>query len=220
MRLNLIIEALKMAPKGIISIPSELITEILKIGRFREYVPDMLVIGFFYDAVTDDYKVAIICSIPSHDCVYVDIYSGFNDLPIIVAFCLANEKFSEVSLPNDLDILIKCSVCELVNFDGKLAIYVDREIWLMKEYGVKESWTKIILHGLDGNLISLNKPRIFNYNEKILVVSDNQMLMYDIEEVKLCKHICASQNLRNLQIRGQLMFVESLMSLKSIGASC
>ncbi|XP_071703792.1 F-box/kelch-repeat protein At3g06240-like [Rutidosis leptorrhynchoides] len=214
-------------------------------------------IGFFYDAESNDYKVATICRVHRSSnihtiCIYVDVYSlgtntwtrvtdypykhrwtskpgglvngflhwiikGFNDLPILVAFCLANEKSSEVSLPNDLDILFKYHVSELVNFDGKLAIFVEGEIWLMKEYGVKESWTKITLHGLDETPISINELRIFNYNEKILLVGDNQMLMYDIEEGKLCKHMYASRNIGDLKVRA--MCVESLVSLKSSGTS-
>ncbi|XP_071705120.1 F-box/kelch-repeat protein At3g06240-like [Rutidosis leptorrhynchoides] len=177
-------------------------------------------VGFFYDAVTDEYKYHRWTSKPD------GFVNGFlhwitkgcpNDLPIIVAFCLANEKFSKVLTPNNFGILFKYD-CEVVNFDGKLAIFVDGEIWLMKEYGVKESWTKMILHGLDEIPISTYEPNIFNYNKKILVVSDNQMLMYDIEEGKLSKqHIYASQNLRGLQISA--VCVESLLSLKSSGTS-
>ncbi|XP_071713538.1 F-box/kelch-repeat protein At3g06240-like [Rutidosis leptorrhynchoides] len=136
-------------------------------------------IGFFYDAETDDYKVATIFRVHRSSnihtsCIYVDVYSlrtntwtrvtdypykhhewtskpdcfvngflhwiikGPNDLPIIVAFCLENEKFSEVLLPNDVGILSK-SEFKLYTFDGKLSIFSRAEIWLMKEYGVKES---------------------------------------------------------------------------------
>ncbi|XP_071705111.1 F-box protein CPR1-like [Rutidosis leptorrhynchoides] len=186
-------------------------------------------IGFFYDAETDDYKVVTIFRVHRSSnihtgCIYVDVYSlrtntwtrGPNDLPIIVAFCLSNEKFSEVPLPNDVGILSKYEF-KLYTFDGKLSIFRGVEIWLMKEYGVKESWTKIILHGLDETPISVHQPKIFNYNGKVLLVNNDQMLMYDIEEGKLCKHIYASQNLRGLQIN--VICVESLVSLKSSGAS-
>ncbi|XP_071715112.1 F-box/kelch-repeat protein At3g06240-like [Rutidosis leptorrhynchoides] len=144
------------------------------------------------------------------------VTKDYNNLPVTVAFCLANMKFSEVPSPNDCGILFKY-YCEVVTFNGKLAIFPDGEIWLMKEYGVKESWTKIILHGLDGTRISLIQPRIFSYNEKVLLVSVNQMSMYDTEEGKLCKHMYASRNLRGFNVSA--MCVESLISLKSSGTS-
>ena len=77
---------------------------------------------------------------------------GSNRIPVIVAFSLADEKFCEVPLPylyNDVYILSYTDHCKLVALGEKLAIYlmVKGEVWLMNEYGNKESWTKIVVHG-------------------------------------------------------------------------
>ncbi|XP_071688408.1 F-box/kelch-repeat protein At3g06240-like [Rutidosis leptorrhynchoides] len=89
----------------------------------------------------------------------------------IVAFSLTDEKFSEVPLPNDLDITFDDN-CKLYVLGGKLGIFLKSrgEVWLMNEYGVKESWTKIILNGFSNVLY---RPMIFYLNGRILLVGCN-----------------------------------------------
>ncbi|PWA58085.1 F-box associated interaction domain-containing protein [Artemisia annua] len=134
---------------------------------------------------------------------------------IIVAFSLADEKFSEVaspSLSNEDDIMMSDIDCKLVSVGEKLAIFVKirGEIWLMNEYGVKESWTKIVVHGL--NEIPLVEPVIFYDNGKILFVTCDLMVIYDVKEHTLCKSVDVSWNKRILEVRGT--YVESLVSPK------
>lgn len=64
--------------------------------------------------------------------------------PVIVAFSLAHEKFSEMPLHdlcNDVDLCFNSS--KLDNFGEKLALaifsFVKGEVWLMNEYGEKRN---------------------------------------------------------------------------------
>ncbi|GJX80866.1 F-box associated domain containing protein [Tanacetum coccineum] len=131
---------------------------------------------------------------------------------IIVAFSLSDEKFSEVASPglsNEGDIRMSDD-CKLVSVGEKLAIYIEitGEIWLMNEYGVNESWTKILVHGL--NEIPLIEPVIYYDNGKIMFVTCDLMVMYDVEERTLSNTIDVSWNKRILEVRGT--YVESLVS--------
>ncbi|KAI3713767.1 hypothetical protein L1987_72353 [Smallanthus sonchifolius] len=136
---------------------------------------------------------------------------GSDHLPVIVAFSLADEKFSEVASPNlgDNDIMSR-SDCRLVVGGEKLGIFVEDEMWLMNEYAVRESWSKILIHGF--NEIPVVEPKIFCDDGKIVLVSGDRMWIYDVEGKSFCKSIDLSGNVKGSKVKGA--YVESLVSPK------
>ncbi|KAK4588571.1 hypothetical protein RGQ29_019541 [Quercus rubra] len=75
-------------------------------------------------------------------------------LYLIVAFDLGVEKFQNVPLPGvvdngfEMDVgVLEGRLCIILNYRH---VYVD--IWVMKEYGVKESWTKLFKVSADSSL--------------------------------------------------------------------
>ncbi|XP_071703434.1 F-box/kelch-repeat protein At3g06240-like [Rutidosis leptorrhynchoides] len=123
-------------------------------------------------------------------------YNVPDQTKVIVAFNLADENFSEVPSPtlsngNDLDIFYK--TCRVVVVDEKLAIFLlyEGEVWLMNEYGVKGSWTKIKLYGLE-QIHMFDIRFVFYGNGKLVLVCDNEMLLFDIEDGRLSKRIDTS----------------------------
>nr|GEV91412.1 hypothetical protein [Tanacetum cinerariifolium] len=106
-------------------------------------------------------------------------------IPMVVAYSLADEKFSEVPSPgfyNDVDIS-NVFDCKLAAFGEKLAIFdhVEGVVWLMNEYGVKESWTKIVIHGLIES--PLVEPMFFYDNGKIVFVNCDLKVLINVEEI-------------------------------------
>ncbi|GKF08639.1 F-box associated domain containing protein, partial [Tanacetum coccineum] len=81
-------------------------------------------------------------SIKSWTCVFVNgflhwmVYSHSKSKLVIVAFSLADEKLSELSPPNEVDIESEIDI-KLVALGEKLAIFneVKGDVWLMNEYG-------------------------------------------------------------------------------------
>ncbi|GKA26997.1 F-box associated domain containing protein [Tanacetum coccineum] len=135
-----------------------------------------------------------------------------SDHGVIVAFSLADEKFSEVPDWKNYADILSGSDCLLVALGEKLAIFrsVKGEVWLMNEYGVKESWTKIVLHGFDK--ITNVEPVIFYNNGKLVVVThDPMMMIYDLEQETFCKSVEISEK---IYTRVKCAYVESLVSPK------
>ncbi|XP_050231506.1 F-box protein CPR1-like [Mercurialis annua] len=65
---------------------------------------------------------------------------------LIVGFNLEDEKYREIPIPDFDDKLYKCK--ELGELGGRLSMSVDENyksvgIWVMKEYGVRDSWIQI-----------------------------------------------------------------------------
>ncbi|OMO64711.1 hypothetical protein COLO4_31897 [Corchorus olitorius] len=109
----------------------------------------------------------------------------------IVGFDLGAEEFVAVPQPEcaDRNYLLDVGVlegrlCAICNYDQQTS-----DVWVMKEYGVKASWTK---------LFSVQKSRAFNplafvrplayskYRDKVLVVLNNQKFAwYDLETKKM-----------------------------------
>ncbi|PWA58086.1 F-box associated interaction domain-containing protein [Artemisia annua] len=109
---------------------------------------------------------------------------------VIAAFGLADEKFWEVPLPyvyNDVDVFSYRCYCKLVALGEKLAIFdhVEGVVWLMNEYGVKESWTKIVVHGFSES--RMVEPMIFYDNGKIVFVNRKLEVLNHAEEKSLGK---------------------------------
>lgn len=137
---------------------------------------------------------------------------GSNRVPVIVAFNLADETFGEVPLPNldcHVDIMSKSS-CKLVAFGEKLGLFMEDSVWLMNEYGVRESWSEILIHGL--HEIPMIERKIFYEDGKLLLVSSGLIWIYDVEEGSFCRTIDISRNVTGLKVKGG--YVESLVSPK------
>ncbi|PIA29302.1 hypothetical protein AQUCO_06100074v1 [Aquilegia coerulea] len=110
----------------------------------------------------------------------------------ILSFDLASENFSFLELPKCyLGKEVDVHEFRIMNFGGDLSVvdfsyYYDRiEIWVMKEYGVKESWTKHTIMRTD-SVTGVNYSRIYPIspwkNGEILLLNDGRKLIsYNLE---------------------------------------
>ncbi|GKD11657.1 F-box associated domain containing protein [Tanacetum coccineum] len=197
-----------MASENIVTIPQDIITDILhrlpakSLGQFRRVSKNWLsllsqpkFIKTHRNIFKRNHLIFIsldyaLYSVPvdNHEAVSrpikLDIsayYGSCNGLVFMSTCCgtliILNPTTKEfVEFPghmmiNDGDVdTMMSDDCKLVSVGEKLAIYIEitGEIWLMNEYGVNESWTKILVHGL--NEIPLIEPVIYYDNGKIIIL--------------------------------------------------
>ncbi|GFP90676.1 F-box/kelch-repeat protein at3g23880 [Phtheirospermum japonicum] len=104
---------------------------------------------------------------------------------VIVSHDLATDTFTEVPLPklDDDDVRVELKILK-----GCLALYCEHnvhlDIWVMKEYGVKESWTKFVripflLDFRDHELIR-PRPLFFSVDGKVLINYGASLHIYDL----------------------------------------
>ncbi|XP_076914948.1 F-box/kelch-repeat protein At3g06240-like [Bidens hawaiensis] len=127
---------------------------------------------------------------------WIGIKDCEEDLRVIVAFSLSDETLSEVALPeccNDADVEVKNGM-KLV-LGERLAVFVEGDVWVMKEYGVVGSWTKIVLDGIGA--VVVDRTVVFYENGEVVVVGDKEMLVYDVEG-RLCRRL----NTETFEVRG------------------
>ncbi|XP_004252902.1 F-box/kelch-repeat protein At3g06240 [Solanum lycopersicum] len=134
---------------------------------------------------------------------------------VIGAFVLSDEEFVEVVAPSSLDegkfvfnklVVLKGCLCMAVDYLEGNGNRID--VWMMKEYGVEESWTKFCVDGID--FYDFLKPLCFIRDDEVVVNVDGEKLMvYNLEE----------ERSRDLEVDGILdrfdsigTFVESLVS--------
>ncbi|XVF87854.1 hypothetical protein PTKIN_Ptkin18bG0154300 [Pterospermum kingtungense] len=109
----------------------------------------------------------------------------------IVGFHLGTEEFVEVPQPEcaDRDYLLDVGVlegclCAICNFDQ-----VTVDVWVMKEYGVKESWTRLlsIKKTRAINTLTFLRPLAYSeYRDKVLLEINNQKFVwYDLQKKKM-----------------------------------
>ncbi|KAM7462977.1 hypothetical protein LguiA_031098 [Lonicera macranthoides] len=162
-------------------------------------------------------------------CVFVNgsvhwLAKGGNGSLVIAAFDLAVEKFNYVQPPtaldyrNDTDYKLAVIGGCLCVFDHLSSICGQRDVWVMKEYGIFESWAKIstfhpntfLIRPMcllsDGNLLMLLMKRIYKYSKKIMgckwVVINNKG--------ETVREIVLNANYR--KFRPKFTYVESLVS--------
>ncbi|KAL8106237.1 F-box/kelch-repeat protein At3g23880-like [Apium graveolens] len=115
-----------------------------------------------------------------------DIRSDSPDSWIIVSLDVKRERYGEVAQPKygdgtynlTLGILDRC-LCVLCNYESTRA-----DVWVMKEYGVKESWTKLV------SIPYVGEPSVFQYsvplcisaNGDILVELGSRILLYNFKD--------------------------------------
>lgn len=122
---------------------------------------------------------------------------GVDENELVVALDLVAESYNEVPLPElmnnqfqmDLGVLNGC-LCIVANYKD-----VDVEVWVMREYGVQDSWSKIVKLGQSEELRSLKLVRPLTYSKcggYILFENDHERLfLYDlkgqrVKDVKIC----------------------------------
>uniref|UniRef100_A0A2N9GW05 F-box domain-containing protein n=1 Tax=Fagus sylvatica TaxID=28930 RepID=A0A2N9GW05_FAGSY len=178
-------------------------------------------VGFGFDAKTNDYKVIIVAT------TIHEVHHPYLQLPLtswcqgycLWSFDISNEVFLTTPLPDASDFEEKCGRASFVlNELVALAIYyVDTvlgsetcfDIWLLHEFGVEESWTKLITIG---PLTQINRPLGFWKNEYSLFLenTDGQLVLYDF----------STQEMTDLHIDGipsslqMLTYMESLVSVR------
>ncbi|XVE51001.1 hypothetical protein DITRI_Ditri02bG0002400 [Diplodiscus trichospermus] len=109
----------------------------------------------------------------------------------IVGFDLGTEEFVEVPQPEcanrnymlDVGVLEGC-LCAICNYDQ-----VTADVWVMKEYGVKESWTRLlsVQKARSINTLTFLRPLAYSkYRDKVLLEINNQKFVwYDLEKKKM-----------------------------------
>lgn len=136
---------------------------------------------------------------------------------LIVSFDLGCEEYGLVPQPEfthprfyaDVEALGGC-LSLICNY---YLTHID--IWVMKEYGVKESWTKLISMAQPGTLRSFQNVRPIGYSKSggqlLLQHGPLKLLWYDLK-----RKTCKSVKIRDVHDLSQVvMCVGSLVSLKS-----
>ncbi|CAK7340339.1 unnamed protein product [Dovyalis caffra] len=120
------------------------------------------------------------------------IVSRFDNLTgtqVIVGFDLGVDEFREVPPPDygdnvtslDVGVLGGC-LCAFAKFEG-----VGVDVWVMKEYGVKESWSKVFL--ISSSILCYNSVRPLGYSNEggmvLLELDRERLLWYEIEKKRV-----------------------------------
>uniref|UniRef100_A0A2N9HBM3 F-box associated domain-containing protein n=1 Tax=Fagus sylvatica TaxID=28930 RepID=A0A2N9HBM3_FAGSY len=195
-------------------------------------------VGFGFDAKTNDYKVIIVATTiheVHHPYLQLPLTSWWCQGHIRMGCFLGMELVIKVTVFGHLTLAMRYSYqphCQMLPISNEkcgrasfvfnelvaLAIYyVDTvlgsetcfDIWLLHEFGVEESWTKLITIG---PLTQINRPLGFWKNEYSLFLenTDGQLVLYDF----------STQEMTDLHIDGipsslqMLTYMESLVSVR------
>lgn len=107
----------------------------------------------------------------------------------IVSFDVAKEVFHEFWLPNPTEREANCisSLHGSLSVCAKSTSSIDNsvlniEIWLMKEYGIEESWMKLYVTRMDEELSGPIIPlRVLDYGAEAIVYINKNVFLYDHE---------------------------------------
>ncbi|KAL5719255.1 hypothetical protein ACHQM5_012058 [Ranunculus cassubicifolius] len=145
---------------------------------------------------------------------YQDMYGSNVMDTLICSFDFTDEVFGTVVLP-DVDSVKSALYPQLAIIRDDIAL-INRvhdshfEIWALKEYGVRESWTKIFKIGpfLWPKLLGISWT-----GHNLLFVNNNQLCMYDLltQETKNLQTQGSSLSLRTLEVA---IYNESLVGIE------
>nr|KYP51071.1 F-box/kelch-repeat protein At3g06240 family [Cajanus cajan] len=139
-----------------------------------------------------------------------------DDQWVILSLDMANETYSEMVLPDEEDekicspvLHVLCNSICVCFFDSKSAHWI---VWLMKEYGAQDSWTKLMMVPHIGREISAGYPLF-----EPLCISENGVVLLKTTSAKLVLYNSNDSRLDYLSTRGELgfnmhIFLESLVS--------
>ncbi|CAL5391010.1 unnamed protein product [Camellia sinensis] len=117
---------------------------------------------------------------------------------IVLAFDMGGEVFTEMALPNHLVKLRDSTTMHVMTF----------HMWIMEEYGVKESWTRrstIIQLGEFWSVVGLQK------NGDVLMVAEEEKLVWnDPQSQQIKKHLGINGSYHSFYV---VTYMESLVAL-------
>ncbi|PIA30071.1 hypothetical protein AQUCO_05700049v1 [Aquilegia coerulea] len=106
---------------------------------------------------------------------------------ILVAFDLAHETFLEVPMPENYYNLGASSV-EIIELAGCLSLVCNNrlvcEVWLMKNYGRKVSWTKLFTIKPPNDVRSFRPLYIASKDEVLVHINNERLFLYDKGNLK------------------------------------
>lgn len=151
---------------------------------------------------------------------------GHGKFTVITAFDLAEEKFSEVAMPDDVDEL-NGSVFIFLTLgviDGHLCLVTEGrggsvEFWMMKEHRVKSSWEKIYDIGNCNELccdpVGMKPLCCTRLGEIIMTKNGNELLRYNPDNETKLEHLMITSDVEAMQIFERMKaiaYVESLIT--------
>ncbi|CAN4087210.1 unnamed protein product [Withania somnifera] len=151
-----------------------------------------------------------------HWIAYDVVANGGGIRNLVMSFSVADEVFGEIMLPDDLVSEIAMNLGVTV-FEGSLAVVkYERgldgggscEVWVMKSYGVVESWNRLYRINLVAGM------------EKVVGFRNNREVLFSTRRNELVSYDPSSGQTKDLGIRGSSRsfyvqnYVESLVLLK------
>ncbi|KAI8556174.1 hypothetical protein RHMOL_Rhmol05G0231300 [Rhododendron molle] len=141
-------------------------------------------------------------------------WTSWDSYWIIVSLDLAKETYGEVLQPNyDRDCCLDYVLGVLSGCLCVLSQYADcADVWVMKDYGIKESWTKlIVIPYLTPTDVAYSAPLCILKNNEVLVGNRVHLVRYYLNDAKFSYP--AIQN--SIEPFRAYPYVESLVSLDS-----
>ncbi|CAI0440182.1 unnamed protein product [Linum tenue] len=133
----------------------------------------------------------------------------------IVSFDFVAEKFDEVTQPEyenkdlsyQVDVgVLEGNLCVMCNYE-----HVCVDLWVMKEYGVKESWSRMF------SVQKIRNTTTFGFLRPLIIAKDGNELLLEVNDEKLVWYDWKTGKARSVRIRdgpksfGAVMYVESLI---------
>ncbi|KAM3744574.1 hypothetical protein ACB098_06G063100 [Castanea mollissima] len=147
-------------------------------------------LGFGFDAKTNDYKVVIIVNDYKKKSSIPKVETKKKSINFVLAFDLGDNVFSEIAMPPRvgensarLSILVYRNCVALIQEEHSI---LSLNLWVMKEYAVVSSWTKVLTFDNQGDYI----PRAIGFKnsvEVLLAMKTGQFILeyFDTQKVKV-----------------------------------
>ncbi|XP_010539591.1 PREDICTED: F-box protein CPR30 [Tarenaya hassleriana] len=119
---------------------------------------------------------------------------------LIVRFDLVSEEFDKVPLPQDIGNYNSDTQMDIGVLNGCLCLMCNHDqtytdVWMMKEYGARDSWTK---------LFTVQKPKSFksfSYMRPLVYSKDQNKVLLEINNTKLMWFDLITKKLTTLRIK-------------------
>ncbi|KAM1384988.1 F-box protein CPR1-like [Malus sylvestris] len=154
-------------------------------------------------------KMGILVSGCVHWVVTRNLELDQHAMELVIAFDVTNETCGEVPMPQNMDRKCQIDVGYLGGCLCIVAKYEDKgvDVWTLKEYGVKESWSKLFTVSQTRRIKSV-RPLVYSKNgSEVLFEQDHENLAwFDLK----------SQRVKSVKVRGLPDLFEAVVCMESL----